>query len=468
MPTLFDYLERSVTGPFMTPKDFQMKVLIPNVRRVVNEFEIKYDPAVPVSTDNQLSDRLFNAAIEFLAITGLYCTGTNRVIEFNRDEIKKGLQAYKHAGTFGEGRDRSRLTPRKPEDSKLPWCHLGNGMVVTSEEIAMALVEGCAAIPQARSITIPTLDNVRGLPIMGGSPLELYGVINSIETARKALRHAGRPGLPILNLCPAATTATGTIAGCYPSVGARPSDGWLIDYLAEMTIDFTNLNKLTFVTYMGANVGATDLPILGGYAGGAPGTALVMTAYQIAGCVFMKGDYHLSGPVEMNLSCTSTRAALWVYSVVGRAISRNTNYCVLANQYAVGGPGTKTYFYETAAELLAVVTSGFAGFESCHPAKGVVKNGITPTEPRFNAELAHQIAHSGITADQACEICLRLLEKYEEDIKHPSSETKGKTYPELYDIKTQKQSEQYARLYEEVLNELVQMGVPICLGNSTT
>jgi methylamine--corrinoid protein Co-methyltransferase len=463
MPTLFDYLERSVTGPFMTPKDFQMKVLIPNVRRVVNEFEIKYDPAVPVSTDNQLSDRLFNAAIEFLAITGLYCTGTNRVIEFYRDEIKKGLQAYKHAGTFGEGRDRSTLTPRKPEDSKLPWCHLGNGMVVTSEEIAMALVEGCAAIPQARSITIPTLDNVRGLPIMGGSPLELYGVINSIETARKALRHAGRPGLPILNLCPAATTATGTIAGCYPSVGARPSDGWLIDYLAEMTIDFTNLNKLTFVTYMGANVGATDLPILGGYAGGAPGTALVMTAYQIAGCVFMKGDYHLSGPVEMNLSCTSTRAALWVYSVVGRAISRNTNYCVLANQYAVGGPGTKTYFYETAAELLAVVTSGFAGFESCHPAKGVVKNGITPTEPRFNAELAHHIAHSGITADQACEICLRLLEKYEEDIKHPSSETKGKTYPELYDIKTQKQSEQYARLYEEVLNELVQMGVPICL-----
>jgi hypothetical protein len=41
MPTLFDYLERSVTGPIMTPKDFQMKVLIPNVRRIVNEYDIK-------------------------------------------------------------------------------------------------------------------------------------------------------------------------------------------------------------------------------------------------------------------------------------------------------------------------------------------------------------------------------------------------------------------------------------------
>ncbi len=460
MSTLFDYMERSVTGPIMSQKDFQMKILIPNVRKIVNEFAIKYIPDEPVSADNDLADRLFDAAIEFLALTGLYCDGTNRIIEFDHNEIKKGLTNYRHAGTFGEGRDRSTLRPRKPEDRNLPWCHLGNGMVVTSDEIAMALVEGFAGIPQARSITIPTLDNVRGLPIMGGSPLELYGVINSIETARKALWHAGRPGLPILNLCPAATTAAGIIASCYPSVGARPSDGWLIDYLAEMTIDFTNFNKLTFVTYMGGNVGSTDLPILGGYAGGAPGTALVMAAYQIAGCVFMKANYHLSGLVEMNLGCSSTRAALWVYSVVGRAISRNTNYCVLANQYAVGGPGTKTYFYEAAAELLAVVTSGFAGFESCHPAKGAVKNGITPTEPQFNAELAYSIAQSGITGDQACELCIRLLEKYEEDIKSPSPAIQGQTYPELYDVKTQNRSEEYSRLVDEVVEELVQLGVP--------
>ena len=72
MPTLFDYLERSLIGPIMSPKDFQMKVLIPNVRRIVKEYEIKYDPAVPISTDNQLSDQLFKAAIEFLSVKS-YC-----------------------------------------------------------------------------------------------------------------------------------------------------------------------------------------------------------------------------------------------------------------------------------------------------------------------------------------------------------------------------------------------------------
>lgn len=460
MPSLFDFLERAVTGPIMTRKDFQMKVLIPNIRNVVKKFQITYTPDEPVSSDDGLADRLFDAAIDFLAATGLYCDGTNRVIRFEHDEIRQGLKSYRQAGTFGEGRDRSVLTPRKPEDANPPWCHLGNGIVATSEEIAMSLVEGFAEIPQARSIAMPTLETVRGLPIMGDSPLEIYGVISATQAVRKALWRSGRPGLPILNLCPAATTAAGIIAGCHPSVGSRPSDGWLIDYLSEMLIDFNNFNKLAFVTYMGGNVGATDLAILGGYAGGAPGTALVMATYQIAGCVFMSGAFQLSGPVDMNLGCSSTRAALWVYSTVGRAISRNTNYCVLANQYAVGGPGTKSYFYEAAAELLAVVTSGFAGFESCHPARGIMKNGITPTEPRFNADLALGIAQSGITPGRASELCNKLLEKYEDSIKTPSPEITGKTYPELYDLKTGKRTAAYDQLYDEVLEELIQMGLP--------
>ena len=264
MPELFDYLERSVSGPIMTEKDFLMKILVPNIRRIVDEFEIRFDSAIPISTDNDMADRLFEAAIEFLSITGLYCDGTNRVIAFDRNEIHEGLENYQNAGTFGEDEDRHSIKPRKPEDSNLPWCHLGNGIAVTSDEIASALVEGFAGIPQARSITIPALDNVRGRPVLGGSPFEIYSVIESVETARRALANAGRPGLPILNLNPAATTAAGAIAGCYPSTGSRPSDGWLIDYIAEMKIDNTNLNKLAFVTYMGGNVGSTDLTILGG------------------------------------------------------------------------------------------------------------------------------------------------------------------------------------------------------------
>ncbi len=460
MPGLLDYLERAVTGPILTQKDFQMKVLIPNVRKIVKQFDITYDPRDPVPSDDALADRLYEASIEFLARTGLYCSDTNRIIRFDRKEIAQGLANYPEAGTFGEGRDRSTLKPRKPEDRNPPWCHTGTGIVATSEEIAMAQVEGYAGVPHANSISIPALNTVRGMPVLGGTPLELYSVFNAIAAGRKALRMAGRPGLPILNLCSAATSATGTIAGCYPTVGLRTSDGWLIDFLAEMTVDFNNLNRLTFITtFMGGNVGSTALPILGGYAGGAPGTALVMAAYHIAGCVFMKGAYHLTGPLDMNLGCGSTRAGLWVFSVVGRATSRNMRYCAIALPYTVGGPCTKMYFYEAAAAQLAIVISGYAGIQTAHPAKAVVNDGVTPTEALFNANVAHGIAQSGMTADRASELCNQLLEKYEEDIKNPPPGTEGKTYPELYDLKTHKRSEAYDRLYDEVIEELTRMGI---------
>ena len=65
-----------------------------------------------------------------------------------------------------------------------------------------------------------------------------------------------------------------------------------------------------------------------------------------------------------------------------------------------------------------------------------------------------------ITSNKKAYYDYHILEKYEADIKRPSTEIQGKTYPQLYDVKTQKQSEEYARLYEEVLNELIQMGGP--------
>ena len=96
-----------------------------------------------------------------------------------------------------------------------------------------------------------------------------------------------------------------------------------------------------------------------------------------------------------------------------------------------------------------------------HPAKAIVNNGVTPTEARFNAEVAYGIAESGMTAGRASELCNRLLEKYEKIIKHPPPDIAGKTYPELYDVVTGKRLEEYDRLYDKVLEELIQIGVPI-------
>jgi hypothetical protein len=456
MPNLIDFMERATSGPIVLEDDFNMKYLIPNVRKIVKDFSINYTPENPVPADDDLADRLFEAAIEFVVRTGIYCDDTNRVIQFERDEIKEAIENLPAGSYFGEGRDRRLFMSRKPEDERTPWCHVGTGIVATSEDIALAQVEGYGRIPQANSISIPAFNRVRGMPVISGSPLEIHATINAVQAGRKGLTKAGRPGLPILNLISSATTATGTIAGTHPAFGLRSSDGWLIDFIAEMKVNFETLNRLAFVQVTGGNIGSTALPILGGYAGGPAGTALVMTAYYLLGILLFQGTYHLTCPVHFRYGCNTTRDSLWVFSVVGRATSRNTRYPAIALGYAAAGPFTKMYFYEAAAFNLSCVTSGYGSVQTVHPGKAVIEDGVTPMEAQFCVKLAHHVA--GMKADQADDLVNKLLQKYEKQVENAPI---GKRFPECYDLKTGKPSDGYLRLHEEVVDEFSSLGLTI-------
>lgn len=454
MPSFLDFMERATNGPIMSEDDFNMKVLIPNIMKTVREYGIMYDPKDPIPSDNDLADRLFEAAIKFLVHNGIYCDGTNRIIQFNREEILQAVENLSEGAILGEGRERRLFKSRMPEDGTPPWCFVGGGIAASSEAIASAQVEGYGNIPLAYGISIPPISYVKGLPTFGGSPLEVYAAINSVQVARMALQRCGRPGLPIMNLISAATTATGTIAGSYPTFGLRPSDGWLIDVIAEMKVNSDTLNRLAFVLSIGGNIGSCGLPLLGGYAGGPEGTALIMITYYLIGILLFQGTYHLTCPIHFQHRCSSTRDCLWVYSIVGRATSRHTRYPDLGNGYAAAGPSTKMYFYEAAAITLTCVASGYGGVETVHPARAVMEDGITPLEARFCTEVAH--AATGMRIDQARKIVTKLLKKYEPAIKNPPQ---GKRFQECHDVISGTPNEDYSRLYQEVKDELSEMGI---------
>jgi methylamine--corrinoid protein Co-methyltransferase len=456
MPNFLDFIERANSGPIMTEKDFNMKLLIPNIRDLTREYEIVLDKENPITVDDGMADRLYEAAVELLVRTGIYCQDTNRVIQLDRIEILKSVDEFREGQAhFGEGRDGCAFLSRRPEDKAQPWMHVGTGIVASSQEIAMAQVEGYGSIPEANSVSIPAVSHVRGMPVTGGSPLEIYAAIDSVQTARKALWRCGRPGLPIMNLLSSSTTAMGTIAGSYPSFGLRPSDGWLIDVLAEMKVNFETLNRLAFIQITGGNIGSTAIPILGGYAGGAPGTALVKTAYYLVGMHIFQGTYHLTLPIHFNSGCNSMREALWVFSVTGRATSRNTRYPAIALGFAAAGPCTGMYFYEAAATILSQVPSGYAGIQTPHPAKAVIDDAVTPMEAKFGVEFTKAV--TDIKAHEANEIANRLLDKYEDKL---ADAPPGKKYQQCYDLKTQKPTDEYIGLYDKILEELTHMGIP--------
>ena len=139
MPTFLDFIERANTGPILTEKDFNMKSLIPGVRDIVNEYEISLDKENPITSDDAMADRLYEASIELLVRTGIYCQDTNRVIQLDRKEILKSVRDFREGGaSFGEGKDSRAFLSRKPEDHNLPWLHVGTGIVASAEKIAIA------------------------------------------------------------------------------------------------------------------------------------------------------------------------------------------------------------------------------------------------------------------------------------------------------------------------------------------
>lgn len=76
-------------------------------------------------------------------------------------------------------------------------------------------------------------------------------------------------------------------------------------------------------------------------------------------------------------------------------------------------------------------------------------------EAKFGVEMA--IAASKLKREQASELVIQLLEKYESQIATAPS---GNTYQECYDVIKGKPGEDYVRLYNEMKEELGEMGVP--------
>ena len=90
MIPIMDFQRRAVTGPVMKTDDFDIEFAM-KVRELVSKYEIKYDPERLV-VDDATADAVFQAGVELLADIGLYHMGTQRVIQYSREEIEEGIR----------------------------------------------------------------------------------------------------------------------------------------------------------------------------------------------------------------------------------------------------------------------------------------------------------------------------------------------------------------------------------------
>lgn len=79
---IIDFWRRAETGSICPTKKFDLDVFYPQVQKLIQEYDIKYDPDILIPTDDSLINDVFEAGKELLLDVGVLCTDTERIIKF--------------------------------------------------------------------------------------------------------------------------------------------------------------------------------------------------------------------------------------------------------------------------------------------------------------------------------------------------------------------------------------------------
>ncbi len=450
---MWEIMERANTGPFCENDDFLYKVFMPKMREVIKKYDIKYDPDNPVPADDDLADRVWQAAVEFFLEVGVLNVDTHRRILVNESELKEALYHAPGRYLVGAGKDARWWERRLPEDSRPPFC-IFSGDITCDEEIFLPMSIAYIQEPLADGVCAPILEESMGLKIKSGTPTEMAGVVEHAMSLRQAAKLTGRPGL-FLVAVGTAQSDTGQIAVSNDQWGVRHTDARLIGALTELKTDNELLNKVVHCMQFGCFIGCLSGAIYGGYAGRAEGTAILETAYHLMGLTIYQANFQQSFPFHLHFTSNSGREMLWLVSIKHQAVSRNSRILSTSNGFLNAGSGTEMVLYEAAAHGLASTVSGGHLWETA-VAHNKYRNYATPLEARLACEVGHAAARQGMTRARANQIALKLLAKYEDKI---ADAPKGKPFQECYDPRTARPMPWHLDMYQKVKGELAAMGI---------
>jgi methylamine---corrinoid protein Co-methyltransferase len=451
---LLEVLHRAETGPMMEEREFELRLVAPTIKRLVKEYGIKFDRSRIVPSDDDLADRIFQAGLALASEIGIFCQSTSRRITWTRAELEAGLRYALGEAVMGDGADAVIARSRLPEDTRPPIISGGAYGVVVPEHLFVPLMLSYAQEPVIDVIDNGNLETAYGYPVKAGSPWEALGGWREAELSMQVVNRAGRPGLCIgcVELSP---TALAEISASSWG-GFRPTDWHHVATVSEFKTNYDLLSKVVHTTRIGGVMEAYYNPIYGGYAGGAEGVALALTAGPILLNQVYMGTTFSTRPDHPFLNCDTTPELLWAQSVAFQGLSRNSKLLIASLAGPAGGPGTKTMLYENAAFAIATVVSGLAVIEASMSAGGRIPRHASGLDAVIVGEVAHAVR--GMSRDQANELVIALLARYEADLaKSPT----GRPFEEVYDVETVKPTAEWQGMYDEVRSELVSMGLPL-------
>jgi len=454
----WEVVKRSEKGPFIKEEEFDRKVGLV-AKQLVKKFGIRYDPEQVVPADDDLADRIYQASLELFLELGIYCRDTSRLITFSRDEVEWALKHATTTVTYGQGEDVRVMTHRGIEDSTPPFCLCTPVGCTVAEERFVAMVQSYAQEPLSDTFSSAFSQTVQGRPIKSGTPQEVEAAIWNVVKLREAARAAGRPQIGIHNLISNAERTDAILAAVQADFGVQPNDGLALAATAEIKVDYERMKKTVFLRHTGYNMYGLYGPLMGGYAGGPEATAIVHVAHHFLGLLAFEVQWHDGFPLHLMQSCNTTRDLLWLISVTGQALSRNTHLLIGVSPFTAAGPCTEMVVLEIVAGVLAATVSGLH-LNPVAVARNKLPERSSGMEARIGAEAGHLAARQGITREQANDIVKQLLVDYETQIADAPA---GKRFDECYDLKTVQPTQEYLDLYEHCKEKLSGLGLDYSL-----
>jgi methylamine--corrinoid protein Co-methyltransferase len=453
MPTnwLPEIVNRSENGPYMKESAFDL-ALARKVAELVRKHGIKFDRNVLVPHDDDLADRLYLAGMELFVEMGVYNQSTERRILFTREEVEAGVRAAPDAVTLGCGKD-AIIERHRGVESLVP-CRMHSGPTGTpcSEHLHPLILQACAQEPLVDCLGGGSVATYLGRLIIPGSPTEILASRKEAALARQAVSQAGRPGMHIEDVAVPLTCA-GKMAAYDPTLGLRPSDGLLVSQMPELKTNFDQLTRVAYMQSVGMHIVDLMTPLLGGLGGGAEGTAIVTVASHILGVLCYDVSYHFMGHMNLQWSHNTDRMGLWVQSVAGQALARNTPMVCINDLYTRSGLGTPEILWEVAAGAIVGAVCGM-NQHGVGATCGTKTDHTSGVEARFQAQVAH--AALGMSRQAANEAVLECLEHYEASLPNPNL---GKSFPELYNLDTLEPGNEWQDIYHTVCRQLTQSGL---------
>jgi len=434
-------------------KDFDLKILYPKIKELLKKYDIRFDRENVVPSDNSLADDLWKAGLELYLHTGTLCTDTSRRITFDEQEIKEALASFPRKITVGAGTETKEVVHRSIEDPMRPFCIFSPSLPF-SEELFTSVEMAYAMEPLADGVGAGVLDELLGGKVKAKSPTDLVAASAHALMIREAARRVGRPNIYLADV-QSALSDTAQVSVSNAEWGVRHSDGRMVGTIAELKMDWGGLNRMVNFHKCGYVIMALFGPMVGGYAGGVEGTAVVSVASHLQGLMVNQGHLDTFFPFDINQLCNSTRELLWLISTVYQSLSRNSPFLSMSNGIGAAGPCTEMVLLEAAAHGLVSTVSGSHLWEF-FSTRNKYKDRTTPMEARMACESGHSAVKMGLKREDANELVKTVLKEYEGRIKDAPL---GKKFQECYDAKQITPTREYSDLYRNVKKKLGDLGI---------